>query len=627
MSDGVHTVHKTLFQITTRPVSIKFIKKQNLNVFPLLKKPITNDILLSVCSDPSREIRYELQTLPTLGRIIVDAGDNRHRNIKEFTQKDINNSIVFYEHTHPFTELYTNDSFTFNVVANLVKPIKEVTFDIEISVSSGGLTDFIQIPKIEVEEGGKIDIKLNLTYIVNFLEAHAGLTQSLIEAQLSHPKHGTLEPFMTSYTQTQIQSGIIIYQHDHSDTLNDTVKVSVYLIPNYILLCNITLPITIIPINDQPFKLLTDSPQISVVQGESHIITKKDLSTEDPDTDPDKIVYDIISGPTQGRILILPDDKNYKDAVSINKFTQSDVNNGRILYEHSGLLQVTTFYFRVWDGKFKPTYTLFNIMVLPVSLNISAEAPVYLQQGLNVVSLSKEQVHLVTNARRSRVFYNITRQPSHGMIYLGGNPTTTFSQSDLETSSVIYMQNDMTTSNDSFEIIANVPYMSKSLSTEIQIIVQPFMTIGVLKVNTYDKSKITLSTLDATLLAKLTGSNPTYTIIQKTAFGKIKKIIRSSGEHRNAREREITFFTHEDIKSGVIYFVPKKVTNDVNDIEDSFRFVLAASIFQPAVGEAKISIRRKSKDGLPGPNDPESHEGIQVIATQYNTCIIGLEII
>lgn len=591
------------------------MKKHNLFVFPLLRTPITNDVLFSICSDPAREIRYELKTTPSIGRIIIDGGDTHHRTVKEFTQKDVNNSVIYYEHTHPFTELYTNDSFVFDVVATLAKPIRGVTFNIEISVSSGGLSDFIPIPRMEVEEGGKIDIKLNVSSVVNFLEAHAGLRQSLIEAQLSHPKHGTLEPFMTSYTQAQLQSGIIMYQHDHSDTRNDSIKVAVYLVPDYILLCNISLPIIIIPINDQPFKLLTDTPQISVVQGESYIITKKDLLTEDADTGPDEIVYDVISGPTQGRILILPENKDHKEALSVNKFTQTDVNKGRIMYEHSGLLQVTTFYFRVWDGKFKPSYTLFNIIVLPVHLNISAEAPVYLQQGLNVVSLSKEQVHLVTNAKRSKVMYNITRQPSHGLIYLGGNPTSSFTQTDLETSGVIYMQNDMTTSNDTFEIIASVPYLSNSSPIEIQIVVQPFMTIGVLKVTSFDKSKITISTLDATLLAKLTGSNPTYTIAQKPMYGKIKKIIRSSGEHRNAREREITYFTHEDIKSGVIYFVPKKATNDVLDIEDSFKFVLAASIFQPAVGEAKILIRKKSKNDLPGPNDPESHEGIQVLET------------
>lgn len=581
-------------------------------MFPLLKKPITSDILFSTCPDLNREIRYEVRTLPTLGRILLDTGDNHHRTIKEFTQKDINNSVVYYEHTHPFSDLYTNDSFKFDVIATLAKPVIGMIFNIEISVSSGGLAKYIHIPKLEVEEGGHTDVRLNLTGVINFLEAHAGLRQPLVEAQMFQPRHGALQPYIASYTQSQLQNGALSYRHDHSDSLNDSIKASVFLIPDYVLLCNISLPIRIIPINDQPFKLLTDTPQISVVQGENYTITQKDLLTEDLDTPSTDIVYEIISGPTQGRILFLPEVGVANEASSINKFTQDDVNKGKIVYEHSGLLQTTTFYFRVWDGKFKPTYTVFNILVLPIVLNVSTGAPVYLQQGSNVVSLSKEQVHLTTNVRRGKVNYNITRQPSHGMVYVRDNPTSAFTHRDLETNNVMYMQNDMTTANDSFEIIASVPPMTTSIPVEVFIIVQPFMTIGNLKVGTSDKSKITLSTLDATLLAKLTGSNPTYTITQRPRYGKIKKIIRSSGEHRNAREREVNSFTHEDIKSGVIYFVPKKVTSDIKEIEDMLKFMLAASIFQPAIGETKIFLVKRSKDGLPGPNDPESHEGIQV---------------
>lgn len=619
ISDGVHVLHKILFQITTRPVQIKIDRKRNLDVFPFLRKPITRYFLLSSCSDPNREIRYEIQTMPTMGRIVMDTGDSHHQIIKEFTQKDINNSLIYYEHTHPFANLYSNDLFMFDVVATLAKPLRGVIFHIEISVSSGGLEKYIHIPRLEVEEGGKTQLKLNLSGVIHYLEAHSDLKNPHIEAKIVSPEHGFLEPNNSKYSLSQLQNGSIYYQHDHSDTTRDSIDMYIYLVPDRIPLCNISVPVTVIPINDQEFKLITSSPSISVVQGENHVITKNDLLTEDADTGPEEIIYAIISGPSQGKILMLHKGKKIEEASSVNKFTQADINNGHIIYEHTGLLQRTNFYFRVGDGKFAPVYTLFNIIVLPIILNISSSAPAYLQQGLNVVTLSKEQIHLTTNVRKSKITYNITRMPLHGKIYLNDNTPTGFTHLDLESNKVLYMQSDMTTSSDAFEIIASVPYMMASLAIEIKIIVQPFMTVGNLKVDTYDKSKITINTLDATLLAKLTGSNPVYNITQKPRFGKIKKIIRSSGEHRNAREREVGNFTHEDIKSGVIYFVPKKVTSDFVEIDDALKFTLAASIFQPANGEVKILLRRKSRDGLPGPNDPESHEGIPVCIYYLNT--------
>lgn len=401
------------------------------------------------------------------------------------------------------------------------------------------------------------------------------------------------------------------YEHDNSDTLSDKIDMALYLLPEYVLLCNVTIPIHIVPINDQPFRLLTDTPQIQVVQGENYTLTKNDLLTEDADTSPTGISYDIISGPTQGRIIMVDRNQTIDDAASINKFTQDDINNGRVIYEHSGILQTATFYFRVWDGQFKPTYTVFTIDVIPVIINATSLHPIYLQQGSNVATVSTEQIHIETNAKKSKVCYNITRQPSFGMVYVGRNPVTHFTHKDLMDKVVIYMQNDMTTANDTFELIAYVHNSNATKPFLIDVIVQPLMTLNHLKIES-DKSKITLKAMDATGLAKLTASDPVYTILKTPKYGSIKKIIRSSGEKTSAREREVAYFTHEDVKAGVIYFVTKKKVSDLNGYEDSFRFLLAATIFQPAVGEVKIFIGNKQKKNLPGPNDPESHEGVPV---------------
>ncbi|XP_049885189.1 chondroitin sulfate proteoglycan 4 [Pectinophora gossypiella] len=617
VTDGLHELSKITFLISTKSVSLKVIRKHNLRVFPLMREPLNNYLLMSKCSDATRTIVYKVDRAPTLGRLIMATNDNHHRTVKQFTQQDVNDTLVYYEHTHPFSDLYTNDSFVFSVEAALAKPLTDQIFSIDISVSSGGLAKFVYIPQIKVQEGDKVPIKVNVTNVISYLEMQAGLRQPQIEAQWSQPTHGELKPYTTSLTQSQLESGVVNYEHDGSDTLQDKIDMAIYLLPDYVLLCNVTIPIYVIPVNDQPFRLLTDAPQIQVVQGENYTLTRNDLLTEDADTGPSGILYDIISGPTQGRIVMLDKNQTIDEAQSINKFTQEDINNGKIIYEHTGMLQTATFYFRVWDGQFKPTYTVFTIDVIPVVINATSLQPINLQQGVNLAKITTDQIYVETNAKKSKVWYNVTRHPTHGVIYVAdvdrdrNLPVTTFSHKDLVDKMVRYVQNDMSAANDSFDLIAYVHNSNATRPFTIEVNVQPLMVLEDLRVES-EKTKITLSVMDATGLATLSASDPVYTIIRKPTYGTIKKIIRSSGEKTSAREREIAYFTHEDVKAGVIYFVVNKKLINLNGLEDRFRFLLSASIYQPALGEVKVIIGSRNKKNLPGPNDPESHEGVPV---------------
>lgn len=43
--------------------------------------------------------------------------------VSRFTQSDLNEKRLFYEHTHPFADLYMNDSFIFNAWAPSSEPL------------------------------------------------------------------------------------------------------------------------------------------------------------------------------------------------------------------------------------------------------------------------------------------------------------------------------------------------------------------------------------------------------------------------------------------------------------------------------------------------------------------------
>lgn len=472
------------------------------------------------------------------------------------------------------------------------------------------------------------NIPLNLSGVVSFLESHAGLRAPIIHASAIIPMHGQVflqhNRNLSVFTQKQLEAGEVYYEHDHSDSLGDNIYFSLYLIPGYIPLCNVTVPIIVNPLNDQPFTLVTPAPSLTVVQGENHTITKDELSTEDADTPPNKLKYDLISGPSQGKLVLLP------ERVPITYFTQADIDENRLVYIHDGLGLTDSFHFRIWDGKFRPEFNLFNIMVTPVNITISAGLPVHPLQGSDVVFLSDKQFFINTNADKDKIKFTVRRSTKHGVLYkdnpvLKDKPMTFFTYLELVNEKVMYLQTDMTTANDSFRVFGGITTGNHSFGNEVEVVikVKPFMHIHNFSIKAGETSRISLHILDATPLAKLTNTNPRYTIVSFPKNGKVRKIIRSSGEKRNVLDTVIKSFTHEEVQSGLIYMEMKDIEVPWDGVQDRIEFILATSIFQPAVGELKINIKsainNEVSSTLAGPSDPSGHEGGLHLATPSGT--------
>ncbi|RZF41494.1 hypothetical protein LSTR_LSTR000208 [Laodelphax striatellus] len=612
VSDGTASVGPVTFSAKEREASVWVAENNGLHVFPLLRKPLTSALLKAECSDPSRTLVYRVTTPPAQGQLVMQSDPTA-----TFTQEDVDNNRVWYQHSTPFTDMSANDSFVFDIVAAYAQPLLNQEFHIEISVWSGGLDQFVDLSTwLEVEEGGRGVVLLNTSAVVWFLSQHVGLTSPGIQLQLtSPPRHGSLclpnnTCSATVFTHQQVDSGQLTYQHDHSDTTSDELKFSMYLEPGEVLLCNITLPVVIRPINDQPFKLITQTPHMSVVQGQTRRITREQLLTEDDDTPPEELVYAVINGPVHGNLLV--------GGSPLGKFTQADIDAGKVAFEHSGPLQPVSFYFRVWDGQFKPAYTVFNIDILPVALNITIVGSVTLQQGSSVAAITSSILNIATNGKEETILYNITTPPRHGSVYVEDTPAMAFKHEDLVSRRIMYMQTDMTTHSDTFQMSARLPYESSPTVTGlwVNVSVEPLLKIGKFTPVAGVKTPFGTDVLDAGPLAKLTGSDPVYKILKRPRYGRIKKIIRSSGERRMVKEKEVNRFTHEEIRSGVIYYVARKVPETVRD---GFPFLLEASIFQPAIGDIRFDVIGElatppttvdpSRPRLPGPKAPVGHEG------------------
>lgn len=459
-TDGVHNTTEQILYVVSNPVILEMEKNEFLHVFPLTRKQILPEQLTYKCSDADREIKFSVTVPPQMGRLIYEFTDSGYTNeVFEFTQQDIENGRIFYEHTSPMVELKTNDSFYFDVSTSFTNSLIDQVFNIDVSVSSGGLLRFLPVPRILLDEGDMAPIKLDLSKVLEYLETRAGIFAPELFIETYHPTHGSIETMdsrkdVSKFSLNDFYSNKVYYKHDHSDTVEDKIAMAVYLLPGNIFLCNITIPVTINPINDQPFYLVTTSPQISVIEGENKTITNVDLLTEDADTNSKDIVYDIISGPTQGNLLKISDEGYPQDIITYgNQFSQADINENRIIYTHTGNPQSTTFYFKVSDGKFKPAYEIFNIKILPIQIFTGPPAvPISVQQGLNTGVLEPKHVSIETNVQKSRLMYNITRLPYGGILTNNNKQIFRFNQRQLDDGIINYVQNDMTRSNDTFQV-------------------------------------------------------------------------------------------------------------------------------------------------------------------------------
>lgn len=608
VTDGIHNTSEQILYVTSNAVTLEVERNEFLHVFPLTRKQILPEQLHYKCSDLDRDINYHITVSPQIGKIIrEDTALGIVDDVQKFTQDDLENGRIFYEHTSPMVELRTNDSFFFDVNALFAPSLIDQVFNIEISVSSGGLLKFLPNIKIEVDEGDLAPIHLDLSRVLEYLETRVAIQSPELYVETYSPAHGIIKTMdsrkdVNRFSLIDFNSNKIFYQHDHSDTIEDKISMAVYLLVGNIFLCNITIPVTIRPKNDQPFYLVTTSPRISVIEGENKTITNADLLTEDADTSPDGIIYEIISNPMHGILQKISDEGYVQNIVSYgNTFTQSDVNSNRIIYTHSGSPESTTFTFKVFDGEFKPAYETFAIKILPIQIvpPTTPTEPLSVQQGSNVGNLELKHVSIETNVQKSRLIYNITKLPTGGVLNNNHKQIFRFNQRQLEDGVIQYVQNDMTRSNDSFQVNAYIPDSSSSLLVDITIVVQPFITISPISVTPGNKVRLSSTfILDNPTQLKLNRYNPKIFITKRPQFGKLRKIRRSTGDVENVNDKDVVSFTYKEMKSGIIYYVARKFPSSAfSGMNDSFEYTLTTKTAQPAQGIVPVEIYSELRAG------------------------------
>ncbi|KAI0239538.1 Chondroitin sulfate proteoglycan 4 [Lamellibrachia satsuma] len=641
VNDGVNYDRRRTFSVSAKPLLLTIKTYRPLEVYPGLIQPITRDIIAVVTNDANQTnpITFTLQTKPALGTLVTWINGTM-TEITNFTQADVDSRLVGYHHNSVLDTWIVQDSFIYDVSTAFARSISYKTFEISISyenINDLNKKQLIDVGKVEVEEGGQVVIRtgqLDTSMLISRL-ADSGLHNPSVNYVVSEPpKHGLLiidgvnATKNTRFTQKNVDEGLVVYHHDHSDSLWDAFHFVIEIeIPGKhsdestrraSRLTNM-FNITVLPINDQPFRLMTKYPDIEVVQGFTANITSSELLTTDPDTPPSDIVYVVVNGPSNGHLVT----RDNPDTI-INRFSQDDINRQQVVFIQDGSMDSGAFYFRVTDGKFKPFYKVFNVRVHPLTLEIINNSAVDIIQGHSSVMLTAAHLGTATNGHRSKIMYNVTRPPIYGQLYLNNRPAFRFSQGNVDSGQVSYIQTDLSSAKDHFEfVIYDMQNLIVGKRLNIVVKAQLRKSGKAFRVPTGEPAVITIDVLDASALAATTGSNPMYVITRPPQLGALVKSFSRVRRDADDNVIAVSNFTHEDIAAGVIEFraKPSRITSEA---PDSFAFLLTARNAQPSPGTFDIIVAPSptiapvvedpppggpvdaSLDGAPGDGSPSS---------------------
>ena len=285
-----------------------------------------------------------LALLPAHGILILGADTLSPQDT--ITQANINDSLVVYIHDGSET---TADSIPL-VLADGDSAFwhngDDTLFYVLVTINPvNDPPEVVTNKDVNVGEGDTVVLADTLLLTTDAESDAADITYTLDpNGDSDYPQHGLLMlgavPLSdgSTFTQADINNGMVSYLHDGSESTNDGFVFSVKDGDGHNAEENgsslFFFRITVLPVNDPP--VLVNNQPLTVLEGDTGFITNLYLAASDPDNPPDQIFYTLdpeqeVFNPIHGRVMLngLPLDDG-------GVFTQDDLNNSRVTYVHDG---------------------------------------------------------------------------------------------------------------------------------------------------------------------------------------------------------------------------------------------------------------------------------------------------
>ncbi|XP_077984509.1 extracellular matrix protein 3-like [Glandiceps talaboti] len=356
VTDGLNPLIDRYFYVTVDGIDMIFPDVINKGVeLPEGGRIVLTTNLLSTTdlNSPDELLTFTVTNTPVKGHL--ESTDHPGMPITSFSQLDLAGNKIYYVHTSDDEmkmdsfEFEATDGFnpvfrTFRISISDVDNKKPVVFFENLIVKEGSnklITPF----ELRIDDRDSPDEVLQFT-----------ITQV--------PVHGNIlrnyTAVVTTFTMVDLNNNLISYQHDGSETLQDSFSFIVtdgthsdfYVFPDTSLTTRKPqkLQIDIVPVDNGMPQLVTNKGATAMTGLDNgrlgYRITSKQLKVEDRDSRNRDLVYTITTLPSHGFIVNLGNGNN-----SINNFTQGDIDSMQIQYVVSDKTNATSdiFFFKVTD--------------------------------------------------------------------------------------------------------------------------------------------------------------------------------------------------------------------------------------------------------------------------------------
>ncbi len=331
------------------------------------------------------------------------------------------------------------------------------SYDLDLTVNN--LPVLVSSGPLTVSEGNTQTISNSLLLVNDENDPPPNVTYTLVTppnvANGSLSLNGALLAPNSIFTQADINQGRLVYQHNGSESVQDTFVFAVAdgrggTIPNT------TFTINVIPVNDPP--TLQSLTTVTVTEAGLATISNTTLSVTDTEQAANQIFYSLNSLPTNGTLSLATGPLTLGST-----FTQADINANRLTYRQNGSETTTdTFTFTATDGAggfLNPQIQTFSIqiqaaddapvLVTNTALTVSQAGP----STISSTALRATDAEFTSPAQQDLIKFSVTQLPTEGTLFLNGTEQLalfTFSQADLNANRISYAQSGTPTNSDRF---------------------------------------------------------------------------------------------------------------------------------------------------------------------------------
>jgi len=355
----------------------------------------------------------------------------------------------------------------------------------------------------------------------------------------------------------------------------------------------------------------TTNATLDVPQDALATIQGADLEYTDPEGDPaTAITYTLTGLPANGTL--------YNSGVALglgDSFTQDDLNNNLITYDHDGTPPPgsDSFDFTVSDGYGSTTSTQsfdFNIITPPpADPYVSANTLTTIDEGATFMLTAAELETSDPDTADNALTYTVTAATSQGTLFLDGVALgigDTFTQQDIVDGDVTYTHNDSENFTDSFEF---------TVTDGTTVLPNAVFNFDITPVNDQTPTDITLSSTsinetasNGTVIgtlgavdADLPGDSFTYSIIADpdNKFNIVGNELRKNGNlnFENANSHSVTIRVNDGVNTYDEVFTIN--VNDVNEDPTDIALTNNSIVENSAIGTVIGNLSGTDED-LPG---------------------------